>query len=83
MNKCWNELLIDINKEWSHKYVIYSPSIVCGLDFNPETPYNTYSIVEGDSTLNPEEIGQQIARNRNIKELCLYINKISNIQKYK
>jgi hypothetical protein len=75
--------IIDINKEWSKKYVIYSPSIVCGLDFNPETPYNTYSIVEGDNTLNPEEISQQIARNRNIKELCLYINKVSNIQKYK
>lgn len=74
--------IIDINNEWLNKYVIYSPSIVCGLDFNPPIPYNTYSIVEGDNTLNPEEIAQQIARNRNIKELCLYINKISNIQKY-
>ena len=74
--------IIDINKEWLNKYVIYSPSIVCGLDFNPPIPYNTYSIVEGENTLNPEEIAQQIARNRNIKELCIYINKISNIQKY-
>ncbi|MGI9143467.1 MAG: hypothetical protein ACR2IJ_09800, partial [Fluviibacter sp.] len=45
-------------------------------------PYNTYSIIEGDNTLNPEEITQQITRNRKIKELCLYINKLSNIKKY-
>jgi len=76
------ERIIDINKEWLNKYIIYSPSIVCGLDFNPPFPYNTYSIIEGDNTLNPEEISQQIARNRNINELCLYINKVSNIQKY-
>jgi len=74
--------IFNINVDWLNKYIIYSPSIVCGLDFNPSTPYNTYSIIEGDTTLNPEEIGQQIARNRNIKELCIYINKISNIKKY-
>jgi len=76
------ERIIDINDEWLNKYIIYSPSIVCGLDFNPPFKYNTYSIIEGDNTLNPEEIGQQIARNRNIKELCIYINKTTNILKY-
>ena len=74
--------IININKEWSNKYIIYSPTIVCGLDFNPIVKYNTYSIIEGDSTLSPEEIGQQIARNRNINELFIYINKISNNCKY-
>ena len=27
------ERIIDINKEWLNKWVIYSPAIVCGLDF--------------------------------------------------
>lgn len=76
------EKITDINKEWLEKYIIFSPSIVCGLDFNPLDGYNTYSIIEGETTLNPEEIAQQIARNRNIKELCIYINKMTNKRKY-
>ena len=35
-------------------------------------------MISPEETLSPEEISQQIARNRNIKELCVYINKISN-----
>ena len=72
----------NINEEWKDKYVIYSPSIVAGLDFTPPTPINTYSFIDGVNTLNPEQIGQQICRNRNIKNVYLYMENMTNILKY-
>lgn len=73
----------DINKEWRNRYVIYSPSIVMGLDFTPPEPINTYSFIDGNNTLNPEQIGQQICRNRNIKNVYLYMVNMTNTLKYK
>lgn len=73
----------NIKEEWENKYILYSPSIVAGLDFTPPTAINTYSFIEGTNTLNPEQIGQQICRNRNIKNVYLYMAKMTNILSYK
>ena len=72
----------NINEEWKDKYIIYSPSIVAGLDFTPLKAINTYSYVDGINTLNPEQIGQQICRNRNIKNVYLHMINITNVLIY-
>ncbi len=42
---------------------IFSPSIVSGVDDN--SPKNINCFVKGNTTLNPEQVSQQIKRNRN------------------
>ena len=76
------ETIKDIDTEWSNKFIIYSPTIVAGLDFNPISPINTYCFIDGGETLNPEQIGQQICRNRNINEVFIYISGLSNKLEY-
>jgi hypothetical protein len=72
--------IINPNTDWIGKWVIYSPKIVAGVDFSPkdDNKYNTYCFVCGDKTLNPEEVIQQINRNRVINELYIYIEKMPN-----
>ena len=77
------EQIQDITTEWANKYIIYSPSIVAGLDFTPSTPQNVYCFIEGTNTIDPEQSVQQITRNRNINKVYLYTNRIGNKLDYK
>jgi len=77
------EQIEDIKAEWSKNAIIYSPSIVAGLDFTPNESQPVFVFVDGDATINPEQVGQQICRNRNIKEVFIYICKMKNYLLYK
>lgn len=66
------EKIGDVNIEWDKYYIMFSPSIIEGVDDN--NPKNVYVIVNGNTTINPEQVSQQIARNRNPINTYLYIN---------
>jgi hypothetical protein len=59
---------------WENKHIIYSPSIVYGVDFVPNTLYDVFVYVEQKS-INPIQIGQQIFRCRRIKNIYSCIDK--------
>jgi hypothetical protein len=77
------EQIQDIKTEWANKYIIFSPSIVAGLDFTPTTPQNVYCFIKGTNTIDPEQSVQQITRNRNINKVYLYTERIGNTLEYK
>lgn len=77
------DIIQDIKTEWANKYIIYSPSIVAGLDFTPSTPQNVYCFIEGTNTIDPEQSVQQITRNRNINKVYLYTSRIGNTLEYR
>jgi len=77
------EQIKNVNEEWAGKISLFSPSIVQGIDYNPKTPLNVYCFVYGDTTLNPIQISQQIARNRNPKNIYIYIEGCENKIHYK
>jgi hypothetical protein len=77
------EQIQDIKTEWTNKYIIYSPSIVAGLDFTPTTAQNVYCFIKGTNTIDPEQSVQQITRNRNINKVYLYTEGIGNTLEYK
>jgi hypothetical protein len=77
------EKIKNVNEEWEGNVSLFSPSIVQGLDYNPPNPLNTYCFVFGDTTLNPIQISQQIARNRNPKNIYIYIEGCENRLYYK
>jgi len=77
------EQIQDIKTEWTNKYIIYSPSIVAGLDFTPTTAQNVYCFIKGTNTIDPEQSVQQITRNRNINKVYLYTEGIGNALEYK
>ena len=58
----------NINALWKDKFVIYSPKIIYGLDFDPEVAQPVLVISRG-CTINPLNIAQQVARTRKISEL--------------
>lgn len=77
------EKIEDVNEEWKGKISLFSPSIIQGIDYNPETKINVYCFVYGDTTLNPVQVAQQIARNRNPKNIYIYIEGCENRLYYK
>lgn len=77
------EKIEDVNEEWKGKISLFSPSIVQGIDYNPEIKINVYCFVYGDTTLNPVQVAQQIARNRNPKNIYIYIEGCENRLYYK
>ena len=60
------EKIEDVNEEWKGKISLFSPSIIQGIDYNPETPINVYCFVFGDTTLNP------VQKQKTKKYLYLY-----------
>lgn len=66
------EKINSVNEEWEGIIKIYSPSIVQGVDYNPKEAENVYSFVVGNTTIDPVQVSQQIARNRN--PLNTYVN---------
>jgi len=76
------EKIEDVNKEWDNAFVIYSPSIISGLDFKSKTPQDVIVFIDGKETINAEQITQQICRNRNIKNVYICCSHYSNTLKY-
>jgi hypothetical protein len=86
------EEIKDIKEEWNNKIILYSPSIVQGIDYNPKEAQNIYCFIFGENTINPIQSSQQIARNRNPLNTFIYIegcknkitfkNGINDIKKY-
>ena len=86
------EEIKDIKEEWNNKIILYSPSIVQGIDHNPKDAQNVYCFIFGENTINPIQSSQQIARNRNPLNTYIYIegcknkitfkNGINDIKKY-
>jgi len=77
------EKINNVNEEWADKISLFSPSIVQGIDYNPENPINVYCFVFGDTTLNPIQVSQQIARNRKPKNIYIFIEGCENRLYYK
>jgi hypothetical protein len=66
--------LNDVKTQFKNKYVFYSPSITCGLNFDIDIKQNVFLYINGQ-TLEPCDSFQQSTRTRNIKKLHYYINK--------
>ena len=73
----------NINSEWKNKVILYSPSIVQGLDYNPEVSQPVFVYFQGAFTINPLQVSQQICRNRNISEVFIYIDNMPNEEPFK
>jgi hypothetical protein len=74
--------LEDVNEQFKNKFVFYSPSITCGVDFNINEKQNVFLYIKGD-TIEPCDSFQQITRTRNIKNVYFYIqDRKSNNPKY-
>lgn len=76
------EKIENVNEEWRNAYIIFSPSIISGLDRTSDTPEDVICFIDGCETINAEQICQQIARNRNIRNVYICYKHISNTLKY-
>ena len=76
------DIVADVNDEWENNYVIYSPSIVEGVDRTATNPETVFVLISSEKTIDPEQVKQQICRNRNIKEVHIGFNKMMNILDY-
>jgi len=72
----------DANKEWCYKIKIYSPTIVEGVDYTSPDAEVVFVFVGTDTTINCEQIKQQICRNRNIDKVYIYFNNLDNNKSY-
>lgn len=69
-----DKTLYDVSK-WEGKHILYSPSIIYGVDFFPSVKYNVYAYVSGGS-IDPIQITQQIFRCRNIENIYTCISPV-------
>lgn len=69
--------ITNIKQQWDACCPFYSPIIVTGRDYVPDVPTATYCFVSGTGTLSPEEVVQQLARNRNIKTLYFHLERVA------
>jgi hypothetical protein len=75
-------ILDDVNEQFKNKFVFYSPSITCGVDFNISEKQNVFLYIKGD-TLEPCDSFQQLTRTRNIKNVYFYVKRnTSKLPKY-
>ena len=65
----------DVNQQFKNKFVIYSPSITCGVDFNINDRQNVFIYIKGD-TIEPCDSFQQLTRTRNIDKAYFYIKPV-------
>tara|TARA_B110000046_G_scaffold18515_1_gene17697 strand:+ start:271 stop:3918 length:3648 start_codon:yes stop_codon:yes gene_type:complete len=70
--------LVNIQTLWQNKYVLYSPSIVQGVDFKSNIPIVAFMWYCGICSLSPEDMYQQLIRNRNISSAFSYMNDMTN-----
>jgi hypothetical protein len=68
----------DVDAEWSRNWVIYSPTITTGIDFQPEEPQNVYLFLSGEDTISPAAALQMITRNRRIKAVYIHAMQMKN-----
>ena len=76
------ELSADLLKQWTNKYVLYTPRIIYGVDFNPTTKTDVF-IISQCHTINCIQIAQQMTRCRNIGEVNFYFANIHNQLNFK
>ncbi|KAJ1475184.1 hypothetical protein T484DRAFT_1829508, partial [Baffinella frigidus] len=72
----------NITAQWGSCCPLYSPVIVTGRDFCPALPTVTFCFVCGTGTLSPEEVVQQLARNRNMKALYFHLERVVAATRY-
>ena len=72
----------DVDTEWSKNWVVYSPTITTGIDFQPEEPQNVYLFLKGEDTVSPASVLQMITRNRRIKEVFIHATQMKNCLLY-
>ena len=77
-----NDITDDVQEEWKNKYVLYTPKIIYGVDFNPVQKTDVF-ILSQTNTINPVQISQQMCRCRNIKEIHFYFNNVHNDLKFR
>lgn len=77
-----NEVVKNATNEWKNKVIIFSPSIVEGVDFQPDEPIAVFSIINGCNTINAEQIKQQICRARKISIVHICVCKLENKKYY-
>ena len=63
-----NDITDDVQEEWENKYVLYTPKIIYGVDFNPVQKTDVL-ILSQTNTINLVQISQQMCRCRNIKKI--------------
>ena len=66
-------ILNNVNEQFKDKFIFYSPSITCGINFDIEIKQDVFLYING-KTLEPCDSFQQATRTRNIKTLNYYIN---------
>ena len=75
----------NVSEKWKNKFVFYSPQILYGVDFVPDVAEEVFTFITNKS-INPQQVVQQIARNRKIKRLSFYCpvqpkaNKFNSLQ---
>jgi hypothetical protein len=77
------DIVADVNIDWHKKYVIYSPSIVEGIDRTSIYPEVVFCFVDSEYTLSPDQSKQQICRNRNIKSVYVCFSQLTNKLSFK
>lgn len=73
-----NNVVKNATEEWRNKIIIFSPSIIEGVDFVPDEPIEVFSIIQGCNTINAEQIKQQICRARKISIVHICVFRLEN-----
>ena len=70
-------IINNASEQFKNKFVFYSPSITCGVDFNIINKQDVFLYMELNS-IEPCDSFQQATRTRNINKLYYYINDNNN-----
>ncbi len=62
-----------VSKKWVGHYVMYSPKIIYGLDFNPPEKTDVFLFC-GGGVINSLQMAQQMTRCRNIKNIYFHLH---------
>lgn len=72
--------LADVNEHWRYHHILFSPSVVTGVDYTYDTRdvflwITADELTNGSNlTISPQEMVQQVARSRKIRNLYVYYN---------
>ena len=70
-------IINNASEQFKNKFVFYSPSITCGIDFSIEDKQDVFLYMELNS-IEPCDSFQQATRTRNINKLYYYVNNTNN-----